>query len=1101
MRTRSRCTIFSISVCMFPAWAKRAALFCILAFFFVGRAHAQTPNITGLNPSRGGVGQFLYLYGSNFGSSQGTSTVTFNGTAATVSAWTSTQLSLTVPSGATTGNVVVTVGGVASNGATFTVITTPFINSMAPYSGGVGQTVNIYGSNYGASQGTSTVTFNGTAATVGAWTNTQLSLTVPSGATTGNLIVTVGGVASNAVTFIVVVLPTISASVSPAPNSSGWINLNATVTFTCTAGTLAITGCPSPQTVSTDGLGQIVSGTVSDTTGNQATASVTINLDKTIPSLSVTSPADGTSFTTSTATVSGTLSDALSGASGVTCDGVTATLSGGAFSCNISLTVGVNLVVVRGTDMAGNVAGYNFHVTLTGSLPAATSLQVTPTGVNMVVGGTQQFTVVDDQGRPRSEATWSVDNTSIATIDTNSSPTLAAVATGTATLTATVGSVTAQTQVNVLSGTSLPDGTILWSAPSISGYTNDGFFQTQPLDDSGPDVIVMQTGPSGQTSTSAFTNDGRQMWQTWTNDSQGRTVPSQDGGQIAEFHNTTSGYYLAKIDGTTGNQVWQYPLATTTCCITQWAVGADGMLYALEPQLDTASNFIYYTNLMGLDGATGTPRLRIPLPTSSSQLTHVGCSDNQAEYNLSGPTDLFGPPEIAEDGGLRIEFTVESILFTLSNVSAPYGVCDQLSVQYSSQLQLWTVQSDGTYTSSVVTTLSGTVDCLGTTDDFYCPYHHASPGEVIPDGLGGSLVSWKDQNNSPPGYSTYTPTVFHVSDVASNGGTSDFTLPSLQPDYYASTAYLPMVLGENNAAFVSAGKNVVAFNVTSGQTLWTYSDSQGIPSLVVSAAGGGLTAKTTGGADTVLRFDPSGTLTTDSWSGPNLDYYIGNLWFGSSSSGSGSPLIAYSAAPVNLSSSAWFALDQHGSNRSRPTITVSGFSQTGPNQTAVTGMVQVIITNLQNTSFTGSTSCMNWVQSTSTPVSTLQTLLDGAPADGIAPAWGHGVLYADGLVAYSIGAVTPAPPGPAQGVATVVNDVSGFFSATPNGQAMPWGIRLYPGNSTRARAAILLHEIGHLLALPDKNGTPFQSDNGDPAAGKHNDQTVDANCRQFIEAL
>jgi hypothetical protein len=68
--------------------------------------------------------------------------------------------------------------------------------------------------------------------------------------------------------------------------------------------------------------------------------------------------------------------------------------------------------VVRGTDITGNVAGDNFHVSLTGTLPAPASLAVTPTGVNMVVGGTQQFTVVDEQGRPRSDATWSVDNTS-----------------------------------------------------------------------------------------------------------------------------------------------------------------------------------------------------------------------------------------------------------------------------------------------------------------------------------------------------------------------------------------------------------------------------------------------------------------------------------------------------------------------------------------------------------------------------------------------------------------------------------------------------------------------------------------------------------------
>jgi hypothetical protein len=47
--------------------------------------------------------------------------VTFNGTVATVASWTATRIIVTVPTGATTGNVVVTVNGVASQGAAFTV--------------------------------------------------------------------------------------------------------------------------------------------------------------------------------------------------------------------------------------------------------------------------------------------------------------------------------------------------------------------------------------------------------------------------------------------------------------------------------------------------------------------------------------------------------------------------------------------------------------------------------------------------------------------------------------------------------------------------------------------------------------------------------------------------------------------------------------------------------------------------------------------------------------------------------------------------------------------------------------------------------------------
>ena len=63
----------------------------------------------------------MTLTGVNFGSPQGTSTVCFNGTMATPTSWSASSIVVPVPNGTTTGPVVVTVGGVASNGVTFTV--------------------------------------------------------------------------------------------------------------------------------------------------------------------------------------------------------------------------------------------------------------------------------------------------------------------------------------------------------------------------------------------------------------------------------------------------------------------------------------------------------------------------------------------------------------------------------------------------------------------------------------------------------------------------------------------------------------------------------------------------------------------------------------------------------------------------------------------------------------------------------------------------------------------------------------------------------------------------------------------------------------------
>src|SRR5207245_9919197 len=133
--------------------------------------------------------------GTNFGSTQGASTVTVNWTSETSTFWGGTGIGVPIPTGATAGNVVVTVGGVASNGVSFASV--PFISSLSPTSGPVGTLVTIAGTSFGAIQGTSTITFNGTMAVPVSWSTTSVTILVPPGASTGNVIATIAGVSSN----------------------------------------------------------------------------------------------------------------------------------------------------------------------------------------------------------------------------------------------------------------------------------------------------------------------------------------------------------------------------------------------------------------------------------------------------------------------------------------------------------------------------------------------------------------------------------------------------------------------------------------------------------------------------------------------------------------------------------------------------------------------------------------------------------------------------------------------------------------------------------------------------------------------------------------
>lgn len=207
-------------------------LFAIAVFFLLEPLAARAlaaPNISSLSPTSGAVGATVTVNGTGFGATQGTSTIRFNGTLATPTSWSATSIVVTAPAGATTGNVVVTVAGAASNNRTFTVLATPAITSLSPTAAAVGTQVTITGTGFGATRGSSTVTFNGTlTGTPTSWSATTIRVNVPAGATTGNVVVRASGVNSNGSPFTVLPTPTITSLSAP----SGLIDETITITGT-----------------------------------------------------------------------------------------------------------------------------------------------------------------------------------------------------------------------------------------------------------------------------------------------------------------------------------------------------------------------------------------------------------------------------------------------------------------------------------------------------------------------------------------------------------------------------------------------------------------------------------------------------------------------------------------------------------------------------------------------------------------------------------------------------------------------------------------------------------------------------------------------------
>ena len=173
---------------------------------------AEQPTITSFAPISGGVGVNVTLTGTKL---NGATAVRFNGVSATFAVDSSTRISTIVPAGATTGRITLTTpAGTATSAADFTVQATPAITGFTPSSGAIGATVVLAGVNL---NGATAVRFNGVNApgfTVNS--GTQITVTVPTGATSGRIsVATPAGTATSADVFNVTAQPSI-AGFTPA---------------------------------------------------------------------------------------------------------------------------------------------------------------------------------------------------------------------------------------------------------------------------------------------------------------------------------------------------------------------------------------------------------------------------------------------------------------------------------------------------------------------------------------------------------------------------------------------------------------------------------------------------------------------------------------------------------------------------------------------------------------------------------------------------------------------------------------------------------------------------------------------------------------------
>lgn len=169
-------------------------------------------------------------------------------------------------------------------------------------------------------------------------------------------------------------LATASNTVTVSGTASDTVGLKS-VTVNGTTVTVSSSGSFS-KSVSLSAGSNTITVVATDNAGRTTVITRTVIYDTVAPSLTVTSPKNGTITKEDQILVSGTASDSQSGIKSVTINGNAVTLSDGEFSAYISLEKGSNTITIVATDMANRTTTVVRTVTRNTTRPAFASITI-----------------------------------------------------------------------------------------------------------------------------------------------------------------------------------------------------------------------------------------------------------------------------------------------------------------------------------------------------------------------------------------------------------------------------------------------------------------------------------------------------------------------------------------------------------------------------------------------------------------------------------------------------------------------------------------------------------------------------------------------------
>ena len=827
-----------------------------------------------------------------------------------VVAWISSDRSIALVSagltfgiGAGTATISATQGNVLAN-ALLTVSPAPpppivpVIAGASTTSGAPGTQVTITGSGFGSPQGNGIVWLGSLPGVVVSWTDQMVVANVATGAASGLVQIEQSGQWSNSLAFavsaptILTVAPpsglpgtlvTITGSGfgTPQGNGSVWLGTAQGIVVSWTDGQVTANVAPG----SSSGVAQIIQNGV---------LSNSVAFTTNTPHITKVSPSAGAPGTIITIIGSGFGSP--QGGGTIQLGNTAAIVSSWTDSQVVALVAasaqnGFAQIVQNGVP--SNVI--NFSVPPSGT---RTTVSITPSLMNLLVGSTRSLQALDVNGIPIHGLTWAVTDSTVTSLSTDDPPILTALAPGHVTITAGDGSA----DITVYSEAGLTPGTVIWSNPGDgSGVTK--IVPAVPSATGVADVFSFQASGNVQ----AIASDGTVAWTA--NIGQASAMPDFQGGLVV-----MDDYSIKKLDGLTGQSYPAYTYAQPPCFPNQHqgcsdysaAVLAhtDGTIFALEAD-----------SVIGIDPTTGQSKFRVPMEHGNTDVygrilgdvnpsvrSMIVAGDGYAYasylYRRATQTTTNSSSSRYDDvylkvlrvgpGGDSSSILVKhwsgenlSAYMTTGYINAGEGFCDSVCQSYGGG-----IACESNYTCANghhvdVCLMAQCAEGVSTSDFIGVPDLAILAANLITNADQGVTLSLMATEGAQghsvavlnfcdpctPAQSTSTPSTnnSYLASISSSGG---MTLTQLNsPDL--GNEFRP-VLQAQDGSYIGTIGNLMAGLTTSGTLKWTV---PGFYSPVMATADGGVVAKSFDGLSTLI-FDQNGNangqlsaLPTLSWKG------------------------------------------------------------------------------------------------------------------------------------------------------------------------------------------------------------------------------------------